>query len=401
MARRQAFLRFWWGQTASLLGDTTCLAVLPLIAALQLGASPAQMGTLGFAISLPFLILALPAGVLVDRISRRRILIAADLVRAAALLALMAVIFGGFLSLPALYLTALVIASATLFFDVAAQSILPDLVAVEGYVGANTGLELSRSIGTAGGPALAAALLQASGPLMPIGLSLLFYLGAAGLYAGLPEAPRPPAVKTKLLREMADGMGFVLQHPVLRALTLCALLWNMAWFTFNTVLVLYAAESLGLGAAEIGLALSLQGVGMFFGALAARWLVSRIGLGPSLLIGPITSAFSLPFLLIAGPELGGPAVAVALFLLGVGPSIWTVTQTSLRQAITPAPLLGRVNATIRFATAGMRPLGAILGGVLGSVAGIEATIMAAGLLFALCILPVALSTAIRLRAIPA
>ncbi|MFD2265273.1 MFS transporter [Lacibacterium aquatile] len=400
MAQRQRFLQFWWGQTASLLGDTTCLALLPLIAGLHLSASPGQMGILGFAISLPFLLLALPAGVLVDRVSRRRVLILADLVRAAAMAGLMLAMFFDALSLPALYLTALTVASATLFFDVAAQSILPELVSADGYVGANSGLELSRSAGTAGGPALAASLLQAFGALAPLAVSMLFYLGAAGLYAGLPERSRPVAPHSGALREVAEGMAFVVRHPVLRALTLCALLWNVAWFVFNTVFVLHAGSSLGLSAGEIGIALSLQGVGMGMGALIARPLVGRLGIGISLLVGPVTSAAALPVLLLAGPGTALPMAGAALFLLGIGPSVWTVTQTSLRQAVTPSSLLGRVNATIRFATAGMRPLGAILGGALGSLIGIEATVAAAGLLFGLCILPVALSSAARLKIMP-
>lgn len=398
---RGIFGHFWLGQTASVLGDTLCLATLPLIAGLTLQATPAEMAALGLAISLPSFLLALPAGALVDRCSRRQTLILADIVRAAAMAGLGLAAWTGNLSIVGLCLGALVVSSATLFFEVAAQSILPHLVAGDGVIGANAKLEMSRSAGNAGGPALAASLLQALGPLAPLVTALSFYLGAAGLYARLADPPRPtPAVRTGMAQEIAAGIGFLIRHPVLRALALCALLWNVAWFTVNIVLVLYASEVLQLGAAEIGVAFSLQGVGMFLGALAARALVARIGLGRSLLIGPVTSALALPLLLIAGPHAGGPALAAALFLLGVGPSVWVVTQTSLRQAITPAPLLGRVNATIRFATAGMRPLGALLGGFLGSFAGLEMTIAVAGLLFALCILPVALSTAARLREIP-
>jgi MFS family permease len=401
MMARGIFGRFWLGQTASVLGDTLCLAALPLIAGLTVQANPAEMATLGLAISLPSFLLALPAGALVDRCSRRRTLIAADIVRAGAMAGLALAAWGGGLGIAALCLAALVVSSATLFFEVAAQSILPDLVAGDGVVGANAKLEMSRSAGNAGGPALAASLLQALGPLVPLVAALTFYLGAAGFYARLADPPRPVAsARNGMAREIAAGIGFLLRHPVLRALALCALLWNVAWFTANTVLVLYSVEYLRLGAAEIGLAFSLQGVGMFLGALAARALVARIGLGRSLLIGPVTSALALPLLLIAGPVAGGLALGAALFLLGVGPSVWVVTQTSLRQVITPAPLLGRVNATIRFATAGMRPLGALLGGFLGSIVGLEATITVAALLFALCILPVALSRAARLRTIP-
>lgn len=399
---RGIFGQFWLGQTASVLGDTLCLAVLPLIAGLTLAATPAEMAALGLAISLPSFLLALPAGALVDRLSRRRILIIADLVRAGAMGGLALAAGSGTLGMVGLCCGALVVCSATLFFEVAAQSILPDLVAGDGVVGANAKLEMSRSAGNAGGPALAASLLQVVGPLAPLILAFAFYLGAAGLYVRLEDRPRPlrPG-HGNMLGEIKAGIGFLVRHPVLRALALCALLWNVAWFTANTVLVLYAAETLRLEAAEIGLAFSLQGAGMFIGAMAARRLVARIGLGRSLLIGPVTSALALPLLLIAGPVAGGPSLAAALFLLGVGPSVWVVTQTSLRQAITPAPLLGRVNATIRFATAGMRPLGAVLGGFLGSFAGLEVTIAVAGLLFALCILPVALSTAVRLRVLPA
>jgi len=399
---RGIFGHFWLGQTASVLGDTLCLAALPLIAGLILQATPAEMAALGLAISLPSFLLALPAGALVDRSRRRRILIAADIVRAGAMAGLGLAAWGGTLGIAGLCLAALVVSSATLFFEVAAQSILPDLVPGDGVVGANAKLEMSRSAGNASGPALAASLLQALGLLAPLVVALVFYLGAASLYARLTDPPRPtPTARTGMAREIAAGVGFLIRHPVLRALALCALLWNVAWFTVNTVLVLYAAEALRLGAAEIGLALSLQGVGMFLGALVARSLVARIGLGRALLIGPVTSALALPLLLIAGSYAGGAALAAALFLLGVGPSVWVVTQTSLRQAITPTPLLGRVNATIRFATAGMRPLGALLGGFLGSFVGLEATIAVAGLLFGLCILPVALSTAARLREIPA
>ncbi|BBK39973.1 MFS transporter [Allostella sp. ATCC 35155] len=365
-----AFRRLARSNLAAQLAEQLALAAVPLTAVLALGGEAGATGLLAMAQTLPFLLLALPLGVLADRCDRRRLMAQAEWVRAAALLAIPAAAWLGWLSLPLLGLFAGIAAIGTVAYSVAAPAIVPALVPQGALATANSRLELVRSIAYAGGPALAGALVGGTGTAVAFVAAALLSALAAILLAGLPEPPRaarPP--HRRPLADLAEGAVFVWRHPLLRPIAATATVWNLSWFLLQAAYVPHAAGTLGLDAAGIGLSLAAYGAGMVAGAAAAPAVARALPIGRMIAVGPVVSvaAGGLMALSIAWPE---PMVAGAgLFLFGAGPILWTIGQTTLRQAATPPELLGRVSALLTMATFGARPLGAGLGALVGAAWG--------------------------------
>jgi MFS family permease len=362
------------------------------------------MGWLTTAQSLPFLLFTLPAGAWIDRVRRRPLMITTDLLRAALLTIIPISAAIGGLSVGLLCAIGFMAMTATVFFDVADQSYVPALVGRDGLVGANARLEASRSAGQIGGPGLAGLLVQLVTPASAIALNIATYLASAACLLRIETAEPPQAVveRRSLPADIAEGLRFVARHPLIRPLALCALIWNLSWFNLITVLVLFATREIGISPAAFGMVLSAQGVGALFGAVLASRLGRRLGTGAAILLGPSICAFGTPLIACAAPGATGlPLLMAGQFLIGLGPAIWVVTQLSLRQAITPDHLRGRVNATIRFITFGARPIGAALGGVLGSTIGLRGTVTTSAVLFIICLGPLLISGIPRLREMPA
>lgn len=397
--RDPSFRRFWSAHAAAQLGEQISLLALPLAAAVTLAATPLEMGWLSAAQSAPYLLIALFAGVWVDRNRRRPIMVASDLSRAAMLAAIPLAASFDRLSIAGLTAVGFAVAVAAVLFDVAAQSYLPTIARRDQLGPANARLELTRSVALVGGPGIAGLLMQALAPAQAIVATALAYLVSALLLGAIraPEARPAAGGEIPMGRAIADGIAFVAAHRVLRAITLTALLWNLSWFVLMAAFVLVATRVLGFTPAELGLVFAAQGAGMLIGAALAQPIAARTGLGRSLVIGPAISALACPLFALAPPGVAGVACCAAgLFLFGFGPAIWAVNQMTLRQAVTPNALLGRVNATIRFASWGARPLGALLGGWIGESVGLQAVLWVAAAGYALQILPVLLSPIPRL-----
>ncbi|WP_338661481.1 MFS transporter [Pararoseomonas sp. SCSIO 73927] len=362
--------------------EQVALAAAPLLAVLSLGADAAATGWLQAAQTLPFLLLALPAGLLADRASRLRLMIGAEALRAAALLAILVLAGTGHLGLVGLAALGALGAAGTVAQGVAAPAIVPALVPRAGLAAANRALELGRSLAFAAGPALGGALIGwlGAGPAygLAIGLSLL----AVAPLAGLREPPRAVLARRKPAAELREGIGFVLSHPLLRPILVTAVLFNTAWFVLQAGLVVHAVRNLGLSATGVGILLALFGAGMIAGALASSRLAARARLGALIATGPLAALLGSG-LMLATTALPSPALAgAALFLFGAGPVLWTIHTTSLRQAVTPGAMLGRVSATVMTATYGARPLGAAIGAMLAARWGVEACLLASTLGFA-------------------
>jgi len=237
----------------------------------------------------------------------------------------------------------------------------------------------------AGGPALAGALVAWSGPSPAFVAAALLSGVAVWLLRRLPEqtpavrAPRHPA------RELLDGAGFVWSHRLLRPILLTTVAWNLAWFVLQAGYVVYAVRHLSLNAGQVGATLAAYGVGMVVGALAAPGLIAVVRFGTALLIGPLVSVAAgavMAATLLAPPGLrAGLLAGLSFFLFGVGPIIWTITQMTLRQTVTPVAMLGRVSALFMTVSMGARPLGALLGGLVGASYGLPACILLAALGF--------------------
>ncbi|MFY1893466.1 MFS transporter [Achromobacter xylosoxidans] len=395
-----AFRRLASSNLAAQFSEQIALAAAPLVAVLALGATAAQTGYLQTAQTLPFLLLSLPAGVLADRLPRRTLMTSAECVRAASLLALLALLALDGLNLGWLAALGFLGAVGTVAYNVAAPALVPTLVPAPALGQANRWLELARSAAFSAGPALGGALVGGIGAAAAYGLATLLSLLAAGLLAGLPpQAPRA-AARRHLWHELRDGAAFVTGHPLLRPVLVTAVFFNLAWFVLQAVYVVYAVERLGLGAAGVGITLGVYGAGMLAGALAAPWLAGRLSFGALIAAGPLCALAASLILLSTLALPSGLWAAAGFFLFGAGPILWTIATTTLRQAITPNALLGRVSAVILTATFGARPVGALIGAALASRLGLEACLWVSSAGFAAQFVVLAASPVPRLRSQP-
>ncbi|GLK95039.1 MFS transporter [Achromobacter xylosoxidans] len=395
-----AFRRLAASNLAAQFSEQMALAAAPLVAVLALGASAAETGYLQTAQTLPFLLLSLPVGVLADRISRRTLMTAAECVRAASLLGLLALLATGGLSLGWLAALGFLGAVGTVAYNVAAPALVPRLVAPAELASANRWLELARSTAFSAGPAAGGALVGWMGAPSAYVLATVLSLLAAVLLAGLRHDTPGPAQRRHLLAELREGAAFVLTHPLLRPVLVTAVFFNTAWFVLQAIYVAYAIERLGLSAAAVGVTLGVYGGGMVAGALLAPWLAQRLSFGGMIAVGPLAALIASGILLSTLAYPSGAWAAASFFLFGAGPILWTITTTTLRQAITPNALLGRVSAVILTATFGARPVGALIGATLAARVGVEACLWVSTAGFAVQFVVLYTSPVLRLRSQP-
>ena len=376
MITTSSFLRLAWSNLAAQSAEQIGLAAAPLVAVLALGAGAGETGFLQTAATLPFLLLAIPAGVLADRMPRRRLMAAAEAVRATALVATLALAASGRLSLALLALLAFVGACGTVAYSVAAPALVPALVPPAGLAAANARLELARTVAFVGGPALGGALVGWTGAGAAFGVAAGLSIAAVFLLAGLREPPRAPAPPRRTLEDLREGSSFVFRHRLLLPILITQFVFNTAFFVLQAVYVPYAVHRLGLSASGVGVTLAVYGVGMVVGALLAGRLIAALPFGVVIVIGPL---FGLAAALVMVSTIWMPVPALAglsFFLIGVGPILWTIGTTTLRQMVTPSLLLGRVSA-INIATYGSRPLGAAVGALVGGLYGAETGLVVA------------------------
>jgi Na+/melibiose symporter-like transporter len=333
------------------------------------------MGVLTAIGSIPALVLGLFAGVWVDRLRRRPILILADVGRGLVLATIPLAALFGVLGIWHLYVALLLVGAMTLFFDVAYRSYLPSLVRRELLVDGNSKLEVSRSAAEIVGPGLAGGLVQVfTAPLAILFDALSFLLSAAFLSRIRSAEPTPESRKNqeegstaeeqgRILQEIRDGLRALAGNPTVRSLVSCTGTMTLFNAVIEAVLVLYLVNTLGLSAATIGIIFSVGGVGFLVGAVMAGRITRHVPLGVVLVGGPLLVGAA--DLLI--PLAGGPAVLVvglpgaAQFLFGVGLPLYRVNEVSLRQMIVPDRFLGRVNSGEYFVREGLVPIGALLG----------------------------------------
>jgi MFS family permease len=381
--RHPDFVKLWTGQTISLFGTQISQLAIPLAAALVLNASPAQMGLLAAFEFAPFLLLSLFAGVWVDRMYRRPVLIVADVGRALLLGSIPAVGFLGLLRIEQLYVVGLLTGVFTVFFDVAYQAYLPVLVSREHLVEGNSKLEMSRSVAQIAGPGVAGALVQLiTAPLAVLVDAVSFVASVISLLLIQSPEPPPPVRSDgkhgSMWSELREGLGVVLGNPLLRSIAGCTGTSNLFGNAVQAVYLLYVTRELGLPPAVVGLIFALGGPGALLGAMLAGPLARRFGLGRTIIGSIAIGAISnLLIPLASGPQpLLVGMLMVPMLVGGATSPIYNINQVSLRQAITPDRLQGRMNASMRFLVWGTIPIGALLGGGLGQTIGIYPTIVA-------------------------
>jgi MFS family permease len=403
LLRDHDYRQLFASTTVSQFGFHITVLALPLVAIVALTASPFQVGLLAAVEMAPFLLLGLPAGAWVDRIRRRGVLIAGDLARGAVLATVPLAWWAGVLTIWQLYAVAFAFGTATLFFDVAYQSYLPHLVGRENLVEGNAKLESVRAVAQLAGPALAGQLIRlltAPAALLWTGLAM----AASALFVVRIRKPEPPpaaAADRHLVREIREGLRFVLGHRLLRAIATCTALFNLLSAAYFPMLLLYLQRGLGLDAGRIGLVLTVWGAGGLLGAAVARRVADWLGQGPAIWLSvAVTSPLLLLVPLFAEPGWRLWVAAAGGFVTSVGVVIYNVTQVSFRQALTPDRLLGRMNATVRFLVFGTMPLGGLLGGALGEWVGVRTALLVVALGGCVAFLPVFLSPLRGMRTLP-
>lgn len=383
LIRHPDFLRLWAGQTVSRLGSNITRNALPLAALLALGAGPVQMGLLAAIGAAPILLVGLFAGVWVDRVQRRPLMIAADLGRAVVIGTIPLAAALGILRLEHLYLVALLAGVLTVIFDVAYPSYLPGLVGSQAVLEANSKMELSSAIVEITGPGLAGALVQAlTAPFAILFDALSFLVSAVSLGSiRFVESSQPPTARRGLAREALEGLGMVAGHPLLRALAGASGTLGFFGNFIGTLYALYAVRTLGLSPVLLGITIGVGGAGELIGALLARRVVERYGLGRVLISSAlVASLLALIIPLARGPQLAAAAILmVSQLVQDTAFAIYFINELSLRQSVVPARLLGRANATNHVLVAGIAPLGALLGGALGGWIGLRPTLVVAAL----------------------
>ena len=389
------FPRLAWSNLAAQSAEQIGLAATPLVAVLALGAGAGETGFLQTAQTLPFLILAIPAGLLADRMPRRRLMAVAEAVRAGSLIVTLLLAQTGRLTLSWLALLGFAGACGTVAYSVTAPSLVPSLVPPEGLAAANARLELARTAAFVGGPALAGALVGWTGASAAFGLAAALSTGGVILLAGLSEPARAVVASGHPLADLREGAGFMLRHSLLLPILITQFVFNTAFFVLQAVYVPYAVHHLGLSATQVGATLATYGVGMVLGALLAGRVIGALSFGVVIVIGPVAglAAALLMVTTIWVPSL--PLAAASFFVMGMGPILWVISTTTLRQTVTPSHLLGRVSA-INIAAYGSRPLGAAIGGFVGGLFGAEIAIVVAAVGFLVQAMVILASPVLRL-----
>ncbi len=368
LVKHADFRRLLLGNSVSLLGSSVTIVALPLSAVVYLHASAFQMGVLGAATLAPHFVFGLPAGVWVDRLPYRRILIAADVVQTILIGAVPLLAWLNLLTLWQLYAIVLLAGVANLFENVTAQSFTPHLVPREQLLSANSALMASNATVNTTGSAIGSALVTVFAAPFALAVDAISFAVAAVFKARI-STPGPPPRPTErhLAAEIAVGLRAVFTQPVVRVVVTAAALGALAGQMQNIVLAIFLIQSLKLPAGLVGLAITIVGVSGVLSALVTAPITRRLGPGRAFIAGMVISALAGLVLVFAGGPLTLPVVALAQVLRGAGPSLYGINQQTLRQTLVPPDLLSRVNATWRFLVYGLQPIGALLGGLLGSI----------------------------------
>jgi MFS family permease len=373
------FRKLWMANSVSSLGSQVTLLALPLTAITLLHASPVQMGLLTACGTSPFLILSLPAGVWVDRLRRRPILIATDVSRAVLLGTVPLLAILGVLRIEHLYGVAFLAGSLSLLYDVAEGTYLPAIVGTEHLVEGNSQLAVIDTTAEMTAPVVAGGLVQLLTAPIAIAIDAASYLWSAAWISSIQQHESSPApiLQSDAGQEIRAGIAYLLQNPILRPSLLTGIQWQFFGGMNDALLILFLAETLHLPPVTIGL---VYAVGSLSGLIASRFsqkATRKYGPGPvtigaALLLG--TGWLIVPFA-VGTPWMAFGIIASGMLIAGAGNMTWNVTTTSITQAITPNRLLGRVNASDRFFTSGALPVGALIGGWLGQLWGLRPTLI--------------------------
>lgn len=378
LLRHRDFMLLWGGQTVSEAGSMITPFALPFLAVTALDASNFQVGLLTALGSLAFLLVALPAGVVVDRVARHRLMMWCDVLRAAVVATVPVAWYLGSLTLTQLCVVALVTGSLTVFFDVAYQSYVPVLVDKDALIDANGKLGTTGAAAATLGPTVAGVLVAAIGGARAlVADAASFLVSAASLFLirtpepkpARPDGPRPP-----FRQQMGEGLGFVVRHPVLRRIVACTGTVNLFSHMASAMEMPFLVRELGLSAGQAGLLLALGPVGGVLGGLLASRLARTVGSARIIWLAPLLLGLPSYLAPLAYPGWRVVLYGIGWFAFTFGAIVYNTAQVTYRQQICPPELLGRMNAAVRWIVWGTIPLGALLGGALATWLGLRPTL---------------------------
>ena len=400
--RHRDFRLLWAGDVVSVFGFSLVGLAIPLLALQLLEADAFEMGLLTALENLAFLLIGLPAGALVDRWLKRRVLIWGDLTRGAMLLSIPIAWWLGVLTLPQVYVVVFLVGCVTVFFDVANQSYLPELVPSDAISEGNAKLQATQQVAQVGGPSIAAVMVRFLGSPLTIALTSICMAASALFVSRIrTEDRRPERVEGSRLRsEIAEGLQFVVRHPLLIRITACTGLSNFATSLSGGLFVLYVVRTLGLSETTLGLVFSTFAAGGLIGAVTSDRIARLLGEGRSIPISALFMAVTMVSTPLAAYVSPAPVLLVGGFLSGYAMVVYNVVQVSFRQRLCPPALLGRMNASIRFMVWGPMPVGAFVGGILGAQVGVVPALWVSVALGFVGALPVLLSPLNRMGDLP-
>jgi len=377
------FRRLWGSFTITTFGSQITNLALPLTAALLLHAGPFEMGVLVALEVLPFGLLGLFAGVWIDRSSKLRIVIASEIGRGCALLIVPLAAFTDLLSMPMLYVAGFAVGAGNAIGGAAAQVLMAQMVGRDRLIEANAKIVLGENAAQLTGPGLAGWLIQIFTAPFAILLDALSFFGSALLLRGIrSDKPAPARKGQDMWREIGEGLRLVWHNPVLRSLAWTIAVWQLLHHMQAAILILFATRELAMSPGMIGAAFVFAGFGCFTAALCAERLGERFGVGPLIVWGFVGTGFA--WVIIALNRWTGwnatLAFGGALFVFDFSATLFGIHYMSLRQAITPDYLLGRMTATMRFLALVAAPFGALFGGALGEWLGLSGTLLLVGAL---------------------
>ncbi|MEN3929847.1 MFS transporter [Microvirga sp. W0021] len=395
------FKRISWSNLFAHFSEQVALAAAPLVAVLVLGASASDTAFLQTSQTLPFLLLSIPIGLIVDRFSRRNLIIGAEVLRALSLSIIFLMLYVGGLSLPLLAVLGFIGTMGTVSYSVALPAYVPTIIPKEGLMRANQWLELARSIAFSGGPALGGMLVGYMGASSAYVFATVLSVFAAVLLVSLPEEAQRPVVQKRVLHDLMEGATFIIRHELLRPILLTAIFFNTSWFVVQGVYVAYAATNLSLSGSQIGLTIGIYGIGMVVGAMSLKYLEQKLSYGTMVVLGPLSGLLAAVLLLATVWFPSVTLAAAAYFFFGAGPTIWSITTMAIRQVVTPGQMMGRVSALILTVTFGARPLGSVIAAMLALQFGVESCLWLAVAGFIVQFVIILLSTVPSLKALPA
>ena len=373
------------------------IAVLPIIAVLSMNASAAETAFIQMINTLPFLLLSIPMGVIADRVSRKKLMIIIEIVRATAIFILFYLTFSGSLSINKIALFGFFIAMGTVIYSVASPALVASFVIKEQLINANRSIEIAKSVAFTAGPALGGILASyLSGGLAFI-LAFSLSIVSAVFLICLPKEPLIEKSGRNIIQELCDGLIFLIKNKYLMPITITAFVFNLSQYLLLSIFAYYVINNLSFTSFEVGASLSLIGLGMLIGSFLYKIISKKINFGLQLSLGPISAFMASILMFLTLIYSAKILVFVAFFFFGFGPIIWTISTVSLRQLVTPSNMIAKVSSVIMTVTFGARPLGAAIGVYISANFGVKSCILAVLIGFLIQLIIILLSKPAKLK----